>query len=143
MALADEDPVVFGIYRRSYASRAGKHSWFWLEAILLAVFGPHEQLLVDPDDLRRAEDVQRHMQATVPQITGYEIGLVSEGCSGVSGDIVDLGHLADGRHLFIVGDARAWAFRLRLLLPARLKRSASCSASMMTSRALWSMCTVQ
>jgi hypothetical protein len=91
--------------------------------VLGAVLPPTElaELGIDASDLARAEDLQKHLLGRAPDIPGYQIGLFYRGRSGVSGDLYDIGRMADGRLLIFLADVSGHGIQAAMVVTNTLK----------------------
>ncbi len=76
---------------------------------------------IDAADLAKAERLQRHLLARLPAIPGYDIGVVYEGRSGVSGDFYDVGIMPSGDVLVVLGDVAGHGVQAALEVASMLK----------------------
>jgi pSer/pThr/pTyr-binding forkhead associated (FHA) protein len=72
-------------------------------------------------DLERAKDLQEHLLARIPDLPGYALGLHYQGLNRVSGDFYDIGPLADGRFLVVVGDVTGHGVQAALVVAGIVK----------------------
>jgi Protein kinase domain/Stage II sporulation protein E (SpoIIE)/FHA domain len=76
---------------------------------------------IDAADLARAERMQRHLLARLPEIPGYELGVYYEGKSGVSGDFYDVGVMPNGNVLVVLGDVAGHGVQAAMAVAGMLK----------------------
>ncbi len=88
------------------------------ETILFALYGGD---LIANDELARAEDLQRRLLGRLPEIPGWDLGVVFQGIGRVSGDFYDAGLLADGRLMMAIGDVSGHGVRAAMLVGGLLK----------------------
>lgn len=76
---------------------------------------------VDQDDLRKAQTLQARLLARLPRIEGYDLGVVYESHAAVGGDFYDIGPLADGRQLIVIGDVAGHGVQAALVVAMTVK----------------------
>jgi len=76
---------------------------------------------IDAGDLARAERVQKHMLQHIPTVAGYDLAIFYKGVSGVSGDMYDVGHMADGSLLVVLGDVAGHGIQAALVVAGLVK----------------------
>lgn len=76
---------------------------------------------IDAADLAKAERLQRHLLARLPDIPGYELGVYYEGKSGVSGDFYDAGVMPNGNVLVVLGDVAGHGVQAAMAVAGMLK----------------------
>jgi pSer/pThr/pTyr-binding forkhead associated (FHA) protein len=89
--------------------------------VLFSIFGPEDQLRMATEDLDRAENLQQHMLERLPSIPGYDIGVYFKGFSRVSGDFYDVGEMADGRILIVLGDVSGHGVQAAIVVASLIK----------------------
>ena len=72
-------------------------------------------------DLERAQAVQTHMLAAMPQLDGYQFGVHYEAHSKVSGDFYEIMTMRDGRTLMVIGDVSGHGVQAALVVATALK----------------------
>ena len=80
-----------------------------------------KDLGIDAADLAKAERLQRHLMARLPEIPGYELGVYYEGKSGVSGDFYDVGVMPNGNVLIVLGDVAGHGVQAAMAVTGMLK----------------------
>jgi serine phosphatase RsbU (regulator of sigma subunit)/pSer/pThr/pTyr-binding forkhead associated (FHA) protein len=93
------------------------------QQLLRTVLGTTDlsDLGIDAGDLAKAERLQRHLMARLPSIPGYELGVVYEGKSGVSGDFYDVGVMPNGNVLVVLGDVAGHGVQAAMAVTGMLK----------------------
>lgn len=76
---------------------------------------------VDADDLRRAQNLQSRLLARLPNLDGYELAALYEPHAAVGGDLYDIGPLADGRQLVVLGDVSGHGVQAALVVAMAVK----------------------
>lgn len=76
---------------------------------------------IDAADLAKAERLQRHLLARLPEIPGYELGVYYEGKSGVSGDFYDVGVMPNGNVLIVLGDVAGHGVQAAMAVAGMVK----------------------
>lgn len=76
---------------------------------------------IDAADLAKAERLQRHLMARLPELPGYELGVYYEGKSGVSGDFYDVGVMPNGNVLVMLGDVAGHGVQAAMAVAGMLK----------------------
>ncbi len=76
---------------------------------------------IDAADLAKAERLQRHLLARLPDIPGYELGVYYEGKSGVSGDFYDVGVMPNGNVLIVLGDVAGHGVQAAMAVAGMVK----------------------
>jgi hypothetical protein len=75
----------------------------------------------DARDLQKAKRLQQHLLARLPTVVGYEFAVYYEGLSGVSGDFYDVGTMADGSLLIVIGDVSGHGVQAAMVVTGLLK----------------------
>jgi hypothetical protein len=77
--------------------------------------------LADERDLQKAKRLQQHQLARLPTVIGYEFAVYYKGLSGVSGDFYDVGTMADGALLIVIGDVSGHGVQAAMVVTGLLK----------------------
>ncbi len=122
-ALIEEPGATFSFHE---GDRVAREEWSITgerQHLLRDVLGATDltDLGIDAADLAKAERMQRHLMARLPEIPGYELGVYYEGKSGVSGDFYDVGVMPNGNVLVMLGDVAGHGVQAAMAVAGMLK----------------------